>query len=58
MVHLQKFHEKYGDQGLQVFVISMHPNPGEAKKLTTELGVTYDVFNGHDSELGKLFAYG
>jgi hypothetical protein len=58
MVHLQKFHEKYGNQGLQVFAISMHPDSGEARKLTAELGVTFPVFNGHDSELGKLFAYG
>ncbi len=58
MVHLQKFHEKYGEQGLKVFVISMHSDPDDAKKLTEELRVAYPVFNGHQSELGKLYAYG
>lgn len=53
MVHLQKFHEKHADQGLQVFVISMHPEPEQARKLTAELKATYPIFNGHGSDLGK-----
>jgi len=58
MVHLQKFHEKYADQGLQVFVISMHPDPKEARKLTGALKATYPIFNGYGSDLGKRYAYG
>lgn len=58
MVHLQKFHERFGDKGLQVFVISMHPDVADAQKLTRELNVTYPVFNGHDSALGKHYVYG
>lgn len=58
MVHLQKFHERYGDKGLQVFVVSMHPELEEARKLTKELKATYPVFNGHGSDLGKTYAFG
>jgi hypothetical protein len=58
MVHLQKFHEKASDKGLQVFVISMHPDADAARKLTGELEVTYPIFNGHGSDLGKHYAYG
>lgn len=58
MVHLQKFQDQYGDKGLQVFVISMHPELEEARKLTTELRVTYPVFNGYKSDLGKTYAFG
>jgi len=58
MVHLQKFHERYSGKGLQVFVIAMHPDAAEAKKLTKQLKVTYPVFNGHDSMLGKIYAFG
>jgi len=58
MVHLQKFHEKYGGKGLQLFVISMHPEVDEARKLTKELKAAYPVFNGHESTLGKLYAFG
>ena len=58
MVHLQKFHERSAGQGLQVFVISMHPKAEGARKLTRELKVTYPVFNGHESNLGKLYAFG
>ena len=58
MVHLQKFHDRYADKGLQVFVISMHPEVDEAIKLTKELKVTYPVFDGHKSALGKVYAFG
>jgi len=58
MVHLQKFHERYADKGLQVFVISMHPEAAEARKMAGELKVTYPVFNGQGSVLGKQYAFG
>jgi len=58
MVHLQKFHEQYAGKGLQVLVISMHPEPEQACKITSELKVTYPIFDGYNSELGKLYAYG
>ena len=58
MVHLQNFHEKYAAKGLQVFAIAMHPDTDVARRLTTELKVTYPVFNGYDTEFGKQYAYG
>jgi hypothetical protein len=58
MVHLQRFHEKYVDKGLQVFVISMHPDAKEARKLTQKLKATYPIFDGKDSDLGNQYAYG
>lgn len=58
MVHLQRFHEKYADQGLQVFVISMHTQPSQARELSDELKVTYPIFDGHGSDLGRQYAYG
>lgn len=58
MVHLQNFHESHAKDGLLVFVIAMHPEQDVAKRLTRELGVTYPVFNGLGSELGRLYAYG
>jgi hypothetical protein len=58
MVHLQKFHEQYADRGLLVFVVSMHPDADQARKLTADLKATYPIFNGHDTELGKQYAFG
>jgi hypothetical protein len=58
MGHLQDFHERYGDQGLLVFAISMHPDRGKALGWTRELGVTYPVLDGHRSALGERLAYG
>ena len=58
MVHLQKFHERYAKDGLQVFVVSMHTDPKKAQTLTKEMGVKYPVFNGDGSDLGKNYAYG
>ena len=58
MVHLQKFHERYAKDGLQVFVIAMLPDRKEVQKLNKELGVTFPVFFGHGSDLGKRFAFG
>ena len=58
MVHLQKFQEKYAKEGLFVFAIAMLPGQEKVKKLTQDLGVTYPVFYGSGSDLGKLYAYG
>ena len=58
MGHLQKFHDKYGRDGLLVFAIAMQEEPEEAKKTTKEKGWTYPVFNGLGSALGEQFAYG
>jgi hypothetical protein len=58
MVHLQRFHETYGAKGLQVFVISMHHEAAEARTFTRDLKVTYPVLDGHDSDLGRRYAYG
>ena len=58
MVHLQRFHDRYGKQGLVVFAISMEQDPGKARNLNRELGVTYPIFDGHGSELGERLAYG
>jgi len=58
MVHLQKFHERYAKDGLLVFVISMHPDPAEARRITKELGATFPIFEGHQSDLGRRYAYG
>ncbi len=58
MVHLQKIHESQGKDGLLVFVIAMHPRKEVARRLTHELGVTYPVFDGLGSGLGRLYAYG
>ncbi len=58
MVHLQEFLNRYAKDGLLVFAISMYPYPEQARKATKEMGVTYPVFNGHGSELGREYAYG
>lgn len=58
MVHLQKLHEKYAKDGLQVFTIAMVSDMEDARKQTREMGVTYPVFFGHGSELGKTYAFG
>lgn len=58
MGHLQKFHEKYAAEGLQVFVVSMQPDIEEAKKTTREKGWTYPIMNGLDSEVGQKYARG
>jgi hypothetical protein len=58
MVHLQEFHKRYASAGLLVFAISMFPYPDQARRATQELRVTYPVFDGHGSDLGKQYAYG
>jgi len=58
MVHLQKIHEQLSSRGVFVFAISMSPDADQARQSTRELGVTYPVFQGFGSELGRLYAYG
>jgi hypothetical protein len=58
MVHLQRFHQQYARDGLAVTVISMHPDADAARTQTAGLKVTYPIFNGHGSDLGRLYAYG
>lgn len=58
MGHLQKFHEKYAKDGLQVFAIGMGDEPEEMRKVTREKGWTYAIFDGTGSALGKQYAYG
>ena len=58
MVHLQKLHEQYAKEGVLVFVIAMHPEREVARQLTEQLGASYPVFDGLDSDLGRLYAYG
>ena len=58
MVHLQKFHDRFAKDGLLVFAISMMPDAGTARKLNKELGITFPVFDGNKSDLGKQYAFG
>jgi hypothetical protein len=58
MVHLQKFHQQYGKDGVLVFTIAMLPDLQKTRDQTKELGVTYPVFYGHESDLGKRYAFG
>jgi hypothetical protein len=58
MVHLQRFEGKYGAEGLLVFAISMLGDAEKARSLNAELGLTYPVFDGRRSELGRRYAYG
>ena len=58
MTYLQKLYQRYSANGLFVFAVAMHPSPEKARALTRELGVTYPVFNGYGSDLGKHYAYG
>jgi hypothetical protein len=58
MVHLQKFHERYARDGLFVFAIAMLPGREKDRKSTAERGVSYSVFFGYGSDLGKRYAYG
>lgn len=58
MVHLQKFHERYAQDGLQVFAVAMLPDRDKVRKLNEQLGVTFPVFSGSGSDLGKRYAFG
>jgi len=58
MVYLQKLHERFAKDGLQVFAIAIFPDREKAQKLTKELGVTYPVFFGEGSDVGKRYAFG
>jgi hypothetical protein len=58
MVHLQKLHERYAKDGLQVFAIAMLPDREKVHQFNKELGITFPVFYGYGSDLGKRYAYG
>jgi len=58
MVHLQGLHERYGEDGMFVFAISMSPDRERAREWNRELGLTYPVFDGEGSALGDRLAYG
>jgi peroxiredoxin len=58
MVHLQKFHKQYAKDGLFVFAIAMLPDHDKVKKLTKDLDLTYPVFFGAESDVGKRYAFG
>jgi peroxiredoxin len=58
MGHLQKIHEKYAKDGLLVFAIAIFPNVKQAGLITQNLGVTYPVFNGNETDLAKRYGYG
>jgi hypothetical protein len=58
MVHLQKFHDQYAREGLLVYAVAMLPGREKDRKLTRQLGVTYPVFYGPGSDLGRRYAYG
>jgi hypothetical protein len=58
MGHLQKIHEKYARDGLLVFAIAIFPNVKQAGVITKNLGVTYPVLNGNETDLAKRYGYG
>jgi AhpC/TSA family len=58
MGHLQKFHEMYQKDGLQVFAIGVNEELDEIRKVTREKKWTYAIFNGVDSALAMQYAYG
>lgn len=58
MVHLQKFQERYAKDGLLVFAVAMLPDRDKVRELNRQLGITYPVFYGYGSDLGKRYAYG
>jgi hypothetical protein len=58
MGHLQKLNEKYAKDGLLAFAIVIFPNVKQARVIAQNLGVTYPVFNGNESDLSKRYAYG
>jgi hypothetical protein len=58
LVHLKKFHQKYAKDGLFVYAIAMLPDREKVEQLTRKLGITYPVFYGYGSDLGKRYAYG
>ena len=44
--------------GVLVFVIAMLPDRERQRKFNKELGITYPVFFGSGSDLGRRYAYG
>lgn len=57
-MHLQKFPERYAKDGLQVLVISMHPDPETARTLSAEMKATFPIFEGFKSDLGRQYVFG
>jgi hypothetical protein len=58
MVHLQKLHRRFAKNGVLVFAIAMLPGRERVREMTRDLGVTYPVFFGAGSDLGRRYAYG
>ncbi len=58
MGHLQKLHEKYQKDGLQVFAIGVNEELDKIRKVTRERKWTYAIFNGVGSALATQYAYG
>jgi hypothetical protein len=58
MVYLQKLYEKRSNDGLLPFAIALHPKQDQAQQMTRQMGITYPVFWGYGSELGKSYGFG
>jgi len=58
MVHLQKLHERFAKEGLQVFAVAMLFDREEIRKLDKELGITFPVFFGYRSDFGRRYSLG
>jgi hypothetical protein len=58
MVHLQKLHERFAKDGLQVFAVAMLSDCEEVRNLDRELGITFPVLAGYGSALGKRYSFG
>jgi hypothetical protein len=58
MVHLQKLHERFAKDGLQVFAIATLFDRKEVQQVNKELGITFPVFFGYRSDLGKRYGFG
>jgi len=58
MVCLQKLHEKHSNDGLLPFAIAMYPKQERARQMTRDMAVTYPVFWGYGSVLGKSYGFG
>ena len=56
MVHLQKLQDKYAKDGLQVFAVAVFSDREKGQKVTKDMGITYPVFNGYESDLAKRLA--
>jgi hypothetical protein len=58
MVHLQKLHERFAKDGLLEFAVAMLSDRDEVRALDKELGITFPVFFGYGSDLGKHYSFG